>query len=144
MKNLAWILSYRFKLNLKKFDISVFEKMVQFAVENKCSLKGIIDFEIARKRAKNEVFIPIYYSKISRCWASIDAVYNTDYLGTAKSILANTKQYIKNSKILISNEGNEVHYGKVKIHLKKEGSWYNYFDYEEYNQDYFIIKFNLK
>ncbi|MBE0393083.1 hypothetical protein BJQ96_02945 [Flavobacterium sp. PL0002] len=143
VKNLTWILAYRFKLNLKKFDISVFNEMVRFSVENKCSLKGIIDFEIAKKRNKNEVFIPVFYSKINRGWASIDAVYNTDYLDTANSVLSNTKKYIKRSKALIINEGNETHYGKVKIQLKKEGSWYNYGDYKEYAQDYFVIKFNL-
>lgn len=143
VKNLAWILSYRFKLNLKKLDISIFEKMVKFATKNKCSMKGIIDFEIAKKRNKSEVFIPVFYSKINRGFASIDAVYNTDYLDTAKTVLKNTKTYLKESQVSILNEGDETHYGHVKIHVQKGGSWYNYDDYEEYAQDYFVIKFKL-
>lgn len=141
VKNLAWILSYRFKLNLKNFDLSIFEKMVKFAVKNNCSLKGIIDYEIAVKRCKKEVFIPVYYSKINRFFASADAVYNSDYLDTATQVLENTKKYLKESKVQILNDGNESHHGKVKIHVTKQGSWYNPDDYELYTQDYFIIKF---
>ncbi|MFZ0596615.1 MAG: hypothetical protein WAM46_06510, partial [Flavobacterium sp.] len=40
VKNLAWLLALKFELDLKKFDISVFEKMTKFATDNKCSLKG--------------------------------------------------------------------------------------------------------
>ncbi|WP_029273521.1 hypothetical protein [Flavobacterium sp. KJJ] len=84
VKNLAWLLSLKFNLDLTKFDITVFEKMTNFATDNKCSLKGISDYEIAKKRGKREFYIPVYYSSPKRPMASIDALFYTNYLKSAK------------------------------------------------------------
>ncbi|SDL40437.1 hypothetical protein [Chryseobacterium taihuense] len=60
VENLAWLISIKFKLDLNKLDISVFKKMVNFVSKNKCSMKGIIDFEIAKQRNKKEFYIPVF------------------------------------------------------------------------------------
>ncbi|GAA4153612.1 hypothetical protein GCM10022217_09570 [Chryseobacterium ginsenosidimutans] len=138
VKNLAWIISVRFKLDHNKLNITLFEKMVKFAKENKCSMKGIIDFEIAKFRKKQEVYIPVFYSKPGRILASADAVYNTDYLGNAKAVVENTKKYITENLGTTTNNGQEAHHGNTKIHKKPNGDWYQY---EIYDEDYFIIKF---
>lgn len=94
VKNLAWLLSIKFHLDLTKFDIKVFERMTKFATDNKCSLKGIIDYEIAKKRGKNEVYIPVYYSSPTRIIASGDSTYVTNYLRKAKEAKEFTIKYM--------------------------------------------------
>ncbi|GEM55843.1 hypothetical protein B0A58_15145 [Flavobacterium branchiophilum NBRC 15030 = ATCC 35035] len=94
VKNLSWILATKYKKNLNNFDIDTFKKMVKFATENKCTMKGIIDYEIAKKRNKKEVIIPVFYSNPDRFFASIDAVKNSDYYKTATEVVDNTKKYI--------------------------------------------------
>lgn len=86
VENLAWLISIKFKLDLNKLDISVFKKMVNFVSKNKCSMKGIIDFEIAKQRNKKEFYIPVFYSSPLRVLASGDAVFNTDYLVVQKKL----------------------------------------------------------
>lgn len=144
VKNLAWILSIKFKLSLKNFDISIFERMVNFAVKNTCSMKGIIDFEISKKMNKSITYIPVFYSKPGRPFASVDAIYMSDYLNNAKSVVENTKLYLQENGSLQLNIGKEAHYGETKIHVKKGGHGYNPFDYETYSQNYFIIEFRNK
>lgn len=119
VKNLVWILFYRFKLNLKNFDLFVFEKMVKFVVKNNCFFKGIIDYEIVVKRCKKEVFILVYYFKINRFFVFVDVVYNLDYLDIVIQVLENIKKYLKELKVKIFNDGNELYYGKVKIYVRK-------------------------
>ncbi|ELY2018431.1 hypothetical protein SL053_002358 [Flavobacterium psychrophilum] len=77
--------------------------MLKFATDNKCSMKGIIDYEIAKKRNKKEVSIPVFYSKPKRFFASIDAVINSDYYNTATEVTDNVKKYIilDNKKITL-------------------------------------------
>ena len=94
MKNLTWLLSKKYNLNPSGFDIKLFEKMTSFAVSNKCSLKGIIDFEIAKKMKKTKFYVPVLYSNPNRIAASYDAVKNTDYYQTALDIVDKTKSYI--------------------------------------------------
>lgn len=94
VKNLAWLLALKFKLDIKIFDISVFEKMTKFATDNKCSLKGIIDYEIAKKRGKKEFYIPVFYSSPTRFFASGDAVAKSDYLQGAKDAKTLTISYM--------------------------------------------------
>lgn len=142
VKNLAWIISVRFKLEHKKLNVKLFEHMVEFAQKIPCSMKGIIDFEIAKFRKKQEVYIPVFYSKASRVLASGDAVYNSDYLANAKIVVENTKKYIKENNGNILNEGKETHHGNVKIHKKPGTSLFD-FEFEEYDEDYFVIKFKL-
>jgi hypothetical protein len=94
VKNLAWLLALKFKLDLKKLDIAVFEKMTKFATDNKCSLRGIIDYEIAKKRGRKEFFIPVFYSSPTRFFASGDAVIRADYLQGAKDAKTLTISYM--------------------------------------------------
>ncbi|ANF49896.1 hypothetical protein A0O34_04845 [Chryseobacterium glaciei] len=138
VKNLAWIISVRFKLEHNKLNIKLFEHMVEFAKNNKCSMKGIIDFEIAKIRKKQEVYIPVFYSRMDRILASADAIVNTDYLANAYAVVENTKKYIKENNMIILNDGKEVHHGNIKIHKKPNG---NFYEFEKYDEDYFIIKF---
>lgn len=140
VKNLAWIISVRFKLEHNKLDIKLFEHMVEFAKKIPCSMKGIIDFEIAKLRKKQEVYIPVFYSRMDRILASADTIINTDYLANAKAVVENTKKYILENYGSILNEGDETHHGNVKIHKKPNGKWY---EFETYDEDYFIIKFKL-
>ena len=61
--------------------------MFKFATDNKCSLKGIIDYEIAKKRKKREFYIPVYYSSPKRVAASFEATLLTDYRHYAYCLL---------------------------------------------------------
>jgi hypothetical protein len=94
VKNLSWILAKKYKKNLNNFDIDVFKKMVKFATDNSCTMKGLIDYEIAKKRNKKEVIIPVFYSSPNRVPASYDALINSDYYKTATDVVDNTKKYI--------------------------------------------------
>lgn len=94
VKNLAWLISVKFKLNAAKLDMEVFDRMISFVSKDSCTMKGIIDFEIARKLRKKEVYIPVFYSGGLRLMANIDAVGVTDYLKNAQDVLKNTKKYI--------------------------------------------------
>lgn len=59
--------------------------MTKFVAENKCSLKGIIDYEIAKKkREKREFYIPVFYSSPKRPLASGDSTYVINYLKKVK------------------------------------------------------------
>ncbi len=103
VQNLSWILATKYHKNLNNFDIDIFKKMVNFATANNCTMKGIIDYEIAKKRNKKEVIIPVFYSNPSRFFASYDAVINSDYYNTATEVVANTKKYItsENKKVIL-------------------------------------------
>ena len=57
-------------------------------------MKGIIDYEIAKKLGKKEFYIPVFYSKPNRVAASGDAIFNSDYLEIAKNAVENTKKYM--------------------------------------------------
>jgi hypothetical protein len=96
VENLSWILATKYKKKLADFKIETFKKMVEFAKKNECSMKGIIDYEIAKKRNKKEVIIPVFYSNPKRFFASYDALINTDYYKTATEVLDYTKKYILN------------------------------------------------
>lgn len=109
VKNLAWLLALKFELDLNKFNITVFEKMTNFATENKCSLRGIIDYEIAKKRGRREFYIPVFYSSPTRLAASGDALANTDYLKSAKMAKEFTTKYMMyEGNYPIPLEGEEI------------------------------------
>lgn len=102
VKNLSWIIAKKYEKNLNNFDIATFNKMVKFATDNKCSMKGIIDYEIAKKRKKLEVIIPVFYSDINRFFGGYDALFNSDYYNTAIEVVNKTKKYIlEDSKKII-------------------------------------------
>ncbi len=121
VKNLAWLLSIRYKLNEKKLNISVFEKMMNFISKNKCSMKGIIDFEIAKIRKKKVFYIPVFYSSPNRTMASVDAVFNTNYMGSAEDAKNYTLEYMKESGI---NGIVEEIKGNVKISFMSDDFFY--------------------
>ncbi|WP_456312379.1 hypothetical protein [Pseudomonas shirazensis] len=128
VKNLAWLLSLKFKLDLKNFNISVFEKMTKFATANKCSLKGIIDYEIAKKRGKREVYIPVYYSSPNRIIATGDAAFMSDYLQKAKDAKEFTTKYMMyDGNYPLPLEGEEI---TNLLHLKisRFGNFFYYTD----------------
>lgn len=99
VQNLSALLQYKYNDLTGVLDLSLFTSMVQFATTNTCSLKGIIDYEIAKKRGDAFFYIPVFYSTASRPAASYDAVFNTNYLKVAKDALESTKKYLNSKNI---------------------------------------------
>ncbi|URM35129.1 fibronectin type III domain-containing protein [Flavobacterium anhuiense] len=118
VKNLAWLLSAKYNLNGANFDIKIFEKMTTFAVSNKCSLKGLIDYEIAKKKQKTKFYIPVLYSNPNRIAASYDAVKNTDYYQTALDVVEKAKLYISKDGIYKNIVVNPIKDMNVKYNVK--------------------------
>ncbi len=118
VKNLAWLLSTKYNLSTTNFDIKIFEKMTNFAVSNKCTLKGIIDYEIAKKIKKEKFYVPVLYSNPNRIAASFDAVKNTDYYQTAIEIVDKTKSYISKDGIYKKIVVNPIKDMSVKFNIK--------------------------
>ena len=58
VKNLSEILSLRYFGHVKTIDMSVFEKMANYAKENSVSLMGIIHYEIAKYQNLHEFVLP--------------------------------------------------------------------------------------
>ncbi|PWS28677.1 hypothetical protein DHW03_02185 [Pedobacter yonginense] len=94
VKNLSWIIAKKYNLDESKLDLNVFNKMIDFAKSERASLKGIIDYEIAKKLGAQEVYIPIFYAKSYMLIAMADAKWLTDYSAIAKKALALTQKYI--------------------------------------------------
>ena len=93
MKNLSWLISEKFKLDNSKLDTKIFSQMVVFVTKNKCSMKGIIDYEIAKKIGKKVFYVPVFFSD-GRALATVDGVFISDYLQVSKDIVENTKKYL--------------------------------------------------
>lgn len=115
VKNLAWVIATKYNLNELALDYSVFKKMVDFSIKRKCSLKGIIDYEISKKMNRKEVYVPVFYSKAGMPAASFDAIFLTDYYRTAKDAANQTREYIlqdgrKNVRVE-SEDGKKTKYG---------------------------------
>ncbi|WP_185216885.1 MULTISPECIES: hypothetical protein [unclassified Chryseobacterium] len=104
VENLAYLISFKFGLDIGGFkkEFALFERMVNFVKKMSCSLKGIIDFEIAKRLGFNQFFVPVYYASGDRAAASVDSV-KTDYLQVAKDIVRDTKSYLKEQNILEKN-----------------------------------------
>ena len=122
VKNLAWLLSIRYNLDEKKLDVSVFEKMTQFVSRNKCSMKGIIDFEIAKIRKRKMFYIPVFYSSPKRAMASVDAVFNTDYMSSAENAKDFTSKYMKEKGL---NPVVEEIEGNIKVSFISDDFFYS-------------------
>jgi hypothetical protein len=108
VKNLGVLISYKYNLNINRLDMSIFNRMVAFAKENQCKLKGIIDFEISKILKSRYVIIPIYYPGENRVLAAADAALN-NYLDEANIVKGWTIKYMqdqgfKNLKIKEINE----------------------------------------
>ncbi len=67
--------------------------MTKFAKENKCSMKVIIDFEIARQRHKRVFYIPVYYSSPIRIGATLDEL-KSNYISDAEKSKNRTVEYM--------------------------------------------------
>ena len=109
VKNLAKILSLKYNIT-KPFDATVFEQMLGYASKNKSKLKGIIDYEIAKKLNKNYFIVPVFYAG-DLFFANIDKLLFTDYMKEAKDAKDNALKYIQsispNAKIeVIEIKGN--------------------------------------
>ncbi|MDR7211930.1 fibronectin type III domain-containing protein [Flavobacterium piscis] len=117
VKNLAWLLSMKYNLKDSNFDIKLFEIMTNFAVSNKCSLKGIIDYEIAKKMKKVKFYVPVLYSNPSRIAASFDAVKNTDYYQTALDVVDKTKLYISKDGVYRNIVVNPIKDMNIKFNM---------------------------
>jgi hypothetical protein len=76
--------------------------MVSFAKQRRCSLKGIIDYEIAKKQNKKVFYVPVPYASIARPMALGDAVFYTNYLQTAKDVVENVKLYLAPRNIQVT------------------------------------------
>ncbi len=122
VKNLAWLLSIRYNLDEKKLDVSVFEKMTRFVSRNKCSMKGIIDFEIAKIRKRKMFYIPVFYSSPKRAMASVDAVFNTDYMNSAENAKDFTSKYMKEQGLNAVVEEIE---GNIKVSFISDDFFYS-------------------
>lgn len=93
VQNLAWLISEKFKLNNSKLDLETFKKMTRFASINRCSLKGIIDYEIAKIRKQNTIYVPLFYAD-GRILASIDEAIITNYQKVAIDATQYTTKYL--------------------------------------------------
>ena len=59
VQNLSWIISTKYGLDNSKLDLSVFDRMINFLknhANDKPSMKGIIDYEVAKKLGKKEFY----------------------------------------------------------------------------------------
>lgn len=100
VKNLASLISKKYNLDIENFKLEKFSKMIAFSkANNNCSLKGIIDYEIAKQRNLNSFYVPIFYSTQFRLAASYDAKFVTDYVKTAEDAVNYAKLYIKDDGI---------------------------------------------
>jgi hypothetical protein len=105
VKNLARIIAYKYnKQEINSFNIDVFIKMTNYLKKNSIktrTLKGIIDYEIAKKLNKNEVIVPVFYSNTGAAIVDATGITGNDYQNIAKGIVEQTKQYmLEQDKIL--------------------------------------------
>lgn len=92
VQNLSWLIASKYKLNNLLLNLSVFDKMINFIVRNKCSMKGIIDYEIAKLRNEKVVYIPIYYAN-GKILAAVDEALS-DYEKRAVNVVEYTVKYL--------------------------------------------------
>lgn len=92
VQNLSWLIASKYKLNNLLLNLSVFDKMINFIIRNKCSMKGIIDYEIAKLRNEKVVYVPIYYAN-GKILAAVDEALS-DYETRAVNVVAYTVKYL--------------------------------------------------
>jgi len=97
VQNLAWLIANKYNLEYSKLDLPLFNKMLNFLKKHqdeKPSMKGIIDYEIAKFLGKKEFYVPIYYASVNRilAWA-LDAP-RTDYKEVAYRVVDLSKKYL--------------------------------------------------
>lgn len=97
VQNLSWLISTKYGLDNSKLDLKVFDKMITFLKkysDRKPSLKGIIDYEIAKKLNKKTFYVPVFYASGDRFLAALDANVLTNYLQVAENVVSTTKNYL--------------------------------------------------
>jgi len=99
VQNLAWLISEKYNLDNFKLDLETFKRMTKFIAKNKCSMKGIIDYEIAKFRNQNIFYIPFFYAD-GRILASIDEAAFTNYEKVANDAKDYTIKYLIEQGIL--------------------------------------------
>lgn len=92
VQNLAWLIATKYELPLSLLDMKTFDRMILFVSKESCSMKGIIDYEIAKFLKQNRVYIPVYYAD-GRAFAEADSFLH-DYLKIAQEVLRCTKKYL--------------------------------------------------
>ena len=66
---------------------------------------------------KTKFYVPVFYSKPSHTFASIDAIKNTDYYQTAIDVVNNTQKYILMDDIYKKVETNPIKDFNVKFNI---------------------------
>ncbi|MBF4516516.1 fibronectin type III domain-containing protein [Flavobacterium sp. ANB] len=92
VQNLSWLIASKYKLNNLLLNLSVFDKMINFIVRSKCSMKGIIDYEIAKLRNEKVIYVPIYYAD-GKILATVDEALS-DYESRAVNVVEYTVKYL--------------------------------------------------
>jgi hypothetical protein len=116
VQNLSWLLSEKFKLEPSKFNFETFKKMVHFVSQHKCSMKGIIDYEIAKRLNKKTFYIPVFYSEPTRIAAFFDATFVNNYMQIAKDVVENTKKYLVTQGISV----NQIRIDEIYKYTKRQ------------------------
>jgi hypothetical protein len=98
VKNLAAIIAYKYNKPNEAINLTIFNRMTAFAQRERCSLKGIIDYEISKKLPQpqsNYVMIPVFTAAFGAVGAIVDEVLLSNYLAIAGDIKDKTIQYIR-------------------------------------------------
>ncbi|MDW8850023.1 fibronectin type III domain-containing protein [Flavobacterium sp. MMLR14_040] len=108
VKNLTILIKLKFGLPYN-VNFKIFNQMTDFVVKNKKSMKGVIDFEIARYYDKNYVKIPIYKTSIKHgaAYVLFDEEDLLEEAKTAKDMaILYAKTYYKKEVKLIEKTDN--------------------------------------
>lgn len=97
VKNLAALLKYKFNLP-GKIDIDVFQRMVNYVTTNKCSMRGVIDVEIALQNKKNNVDIYKFLTNWQAHTIGYYAIKDEDLELQYKNDIARVRDYLINIK----------------------------------------------
>jgi hypothetical protein len=109
--NLARLLAQRFGFDQTRLDMHVFQRMVRFAKQNRCSLIGIINYEIARIDNRNDFSIP--YTRTNIYPATSISSFNMlaevtqfmyDFGEVHKKQLEYTRKYLKENNVQFGEE----------------------------------------
>jgi hypothetical protein len=94
VQNLAHLLSVKFGLSISRLDLKKFEQMVGYITPKNITMKGIIDYEIAKAIRQTYVDVPVFYASQTHLIATADAMIWTNYSNIAKQVVVNTKAYM--------------------------------------------------
>ncbi|WP_064197771.1 MULTISPECIES: hypothetical protein [Emticicia] len=97
VKNLAALLKYKFNLS-GQLNIEVFQRMVDYVTKNKCSMRGVIDVEIALHNKKNNVDIYKFLTNWQSHGIAAVAIDDEDIELQYKNDIKRTRNYLINIK----------------------------------------------